>query len=643
MNQLFKIKEYREETWALILLVISGIYLFIISFISEGLYGDTDSIAHYNIARYAFKYPYQLVNHWGKPLFTILSAPFAQFGLQGTIFFNILCSLATAWLIYLIAKKLNYRYALAAIPFSLFAPIYMIHIFTSLTEILFALVLVAAIYFFLRQKNILSAIIISFIPYARTEGVMFLVIFMVAFLLVKKYKVIPFLLTGFIVYSIAGYFHYKNLFWFFTAMPYSDKGSELYGSGSFWHYFVRFPELMGIPLIILAVMGLIVLVSRLFKDQKPSLSPEWITQYYLIAGSFFTFLLVHSFIWWQGMMAVLASHRFMACIMPLGGFFAVIGLNMLMTLLDKRTWINRPLILAIVGIILWMPYYYHKIPAVLAKQNQVMKATADALVKLNYKEKKLIYFDPKITFFLHEDPFDQSKFFFRLQDSRKPEQFMADSSIMVWDTQFGEYQKKIFLEDLLRNPHFRLIDGFVPDRDFRFSTGQNYMSLIFQKVPVEKYQYEWITLDSMDFETAETEERISHLTDTIAFTGNKSIRLNPDWIYSFTLGRRIDSISTAKKVILRARAKVYIPGGARPDQIILVLSVHQASGDIFRYITKAGSYFNPEPREWFEISTVTPLQTDIPEDGTVKLYAWYQGKEEIFVDDLILEYIPVNE
>lgn len=636
-------KKISEENWALILLAVSGIYLFTISLLSEGLYGDADSIAHYNLARYAFKYPYHLVHHWGKPLFTTLSAPFAQFGLQGVIFFNILCGIVTAWLIYRIAKKLKYRYALAAIPFSLFAPIYMINLFTSLTEILFAFVLVAAIYFFLREKNILSAIIISFIPYARTEGIMFLMIFLVAFILVKKYRAVPFLLTGFIVYSLAGYFHYKDLFWFFSAMPYSDRGSQLYGSGSFWYYLERFHKMMGFPLLIMAGIGLMFLVSRLFKDKKPSLSVDWITQYYLIAGSFFAVLLAQSFLWWKGMMGVLASARFMACIMPLGGFLAVIGLNMLLSFAGEKRWIKRLLILAIVGFVLWMPYYFHEIPSRLEKQDKVMKETADALRKLKYKENLVIFFDPKLAYYLHEDPYDPSKLYFRLSNYQKPELNLADSSLLVWDSHFGEFEKKIFLNDLIRNPNFKLIDGFVPEKDFRFSTGQNYMTMIFRKFTSKKSQNEWITVDSIDFETADTEKRMRNLTDSVAFTGNKSVRVNPNSTYSFTIKKKLEDISTNKKVIVRGRAKVYNPGKAIPDDIILVLSVHEASEANSRYISKAGSYFNPKPREWFEISTVIPLQTDIPEDGFLKLYVWYKGQEEIFVDDLILEYITVND
>jgi hypothetical protein len=126
-----KIKEISENTRAFIILVLCFIYLLAISLLSKGLYGDADSIVHYQFARYAFKYPFHFVDHWAKPLFTTLSAPFAQFGFQGAVLFNILCGLLTAWLIFLIARKLKYSYSLAVIPFSLFAPIYMTTMFSS--------------------------------------------------------------------------------------------------------------------------------------------------------------------------------------------------------------------------------------------------------------------------------------------------------------------------------------------------------------------------------------------------------------------------------------------------------------------------------------------------------------------------------
>jgi hypothetical protein len=280
----------KEQTWAIIILLFSFIYLFLLSYFSKGLYGDSDSIAHYHLARFAFKYPYHFIHHWGKPLYTTLCAPFAQFGFQGAMTFNILCGLLTAWFVYRITTELKFRNALMVIPFSLLAPVYMVTMMTGLTEILFGLVLVAGIYFFIKEKSILSAVIISFIPYARTEGLMFLFIFFLAFIVKRKFKAIPFLLTGFVIYSIAGYSYYEDIFWFFTKMPYGEEGSKLYGSGSFFYYLGKFDITMGWPLLVLAILGLFSFVLQLFRDDKPSFSYSWITKYYLLTGSFFAFL-----------------------------------------------------------------------------------------------------------------------------------------------------------------------------------------------------------------------------------------------------------------------------------------------------------------------------------------------------------------
>lgn len=72
------------------------------------------------------------------------------------------------------------------------------------------------------------------------------------------------------------------------------------------------------------------------------------------------------------------------------------------------------------------------------------------------------------------------------------------------------------------------------------------------------------------------------------------------------------------------------------------MEVNPVSGEMYRYVSIGGSYFKPKPAKWFEMSLVTPLQTDFPVNGSLKLYAWYTGKNKIFVDDLILEYIPIH-
>jgi hypothetical protein len=636
-----KIKSRKEDSLALAVLGASGLYLIIIALISKGLYGDTDSVSHYQIARYAFRYPALLVDHWGKPLFTILCAPFAQAGFTGAMIFNILCGLATSWLIYKMARHYKLRYAILAIPFTLFSPTYMVNMFTSLTEILFSLVLVLSIYCFLKKKFILSAIVISFIPFARTEGMMFLPLFLVAFILVRKYKALPFLLSGFVFFSLAGYLRYKTLLWFFTAIPYNVSGEAVYGSGSFWYYLERFHHLLGLPLTILGGIGLILLIIRLFRGGRPVMDVDWVVQYFLVICAFFGFLLTHSFLWWKGLMGVLASPRFMACILPLGSYFAVVGFDGLLALADRRKWISITLVLMILGLVIWVPYTLDEIPSKLSRENEVMKATAAAVRKIGYKDREIRYFDPKFVFYLGEDPFGRLNCFAPMKMDRT-DFGLPERSLVIWDTHFGEFERNITFSSMINNPSFRIVDGFYPTGDFKFFNGLHYMSYIFERIPVGTKDQTWQLVDSISFESANNEEALKYLTDSVHYSGNKSEKLQEGHIYSQSIHKNLSEIGSSQKVIIRATAQIMALSKDNFDQVHLVISVHDASGKMVRYLIMSGPYFKPKLNDWCEMTLISPLYTEIPVGGNLKLYIWHQGKSAIYVDDLVLKYIPVN-
>jgi len=322
--------KFTDKTIVPSVIIIIALLLTVLLWLSTGISGETDSVTHYQFARYAFKYPEFFLNHWGKPLFTILAAPLSQFGYFGAIVFNLICGLLSAWFAFLISKRLGFEHAWVAIVFTIFTPLYLFIMYTSLTEILFSLVLISAIYLFISQRFTWSAIIISLIPFARTEGMMFVVLFIPALIWMKQYKTLPYLLTGFIVFSIAGWPFYHDLLWFFTRMPYSNSGSALYGSGSFWYYFDLLDEIMNYPLMILGITGMAFFIVNLKHGLKNLHDIKYATLYFLIIPSFFGFILVQSFLWWQGIMGVLGSTRFMACILPLGAIVATAGFEWVM-------------------------------------------------------------------------------------------------------------------------------------------------------------------------------------------------------------------------------------------------------------------------------------------------------------------------
>ena len=62
---------------AILALLVIGYTILV--FLSEGTVGGADDMTHYGYSRYAYQFPYFFLNHWGKPFFTAITSPFAQF------------------------------------------------------------------------------------------------------------------------------------------------------------------------------------------------------------------------------------------------------------------------------------------------------------------------------------------------------------------------------------------------------------------------------------------------------------------------------------------------------------------------------------------------------------------------------------
>jgi len=79
---------------------IIAIILISLAIILDGTGGGGDSVFHYMYSKYAIEHPENFFNHWAKPVYTMLSCPFAQFGFIGIKLFNVLMSLISAYFTY---------------------------------------------------------------------------------------------------------------------------------------------------------------------------------------------------------------------------------------------------------------------------------------------------------------------------------------------------------------------------------------------------------------------------------------------------------------------------------------------------------------------------------------------------------------
>jgi len=561
-----------------LMLIILLVFLVILSFLSEGTYGGADDMTHYRLSRYSFQYPEFLLNHWGKPVFTALSSPFSQFGHNGTKIFNILAGLTAAFFSFLVAKKLNYKNDFLVIIFVVFSPIFTIMMLSGMTEILFSLLVILTVYFVFSEKYIISAIVLSFLPFVRTEGVVIIPVFVAGYFLYKQYKAIPFVFLGFVFYSIVGSFYYDDLLWVINKMPYT--GTDLYGSGSLFHFVSKTNDIFGYPLALIMIIGSFVILISTIKSlsKKDFIQTPHFKELLFIFTPMIIYFSAHSYVWWKGSGNSLGLIRVMAGIVPLFALLSLRGLNFsekilfkktlkllptkLNNLLSKKTDVllstkiikllperlfskkalNFSLIIIYTIFIIIMPFRQYKIPVSLGNDLILIKEVSKWIKNSEYSEDKIYYYDPFFFHFLEINPYDSERMQEKLPNKNRPEQDVKINNIVIWDAHFSPNEGRLPLISLMENPFYKLIKIFSPEKEFTTLGGYNYEIYIFQRIKEEQNEedkkileklkfkennnYKSKVLQYFNFENKVFTKDSIHYTNKLSHNGKKSLYIN---------------------------------------------------------------------------------------------------------------------
>lgn len=460
---------------AYILLLAGTVFFIVLSIVSEGTWGGADSIVHFRIARYAFKYPHLFLDLWGKPLFTILSSPFAQFGYNGIKLFNVAVAITTSALAWRILKKQSIEPSYAVIPFILFAPEYFILIPSAMTELLFGLIIVLAIYLFFRENYIASSVVISFLPFARNEGFIIIPLFILAYILRKKYKAIPFVLSAFVFFSLLGWHHFGKLFWIIRNNPYTGDHS-IYGHGELLHFVNHLPLILGVPLLIASFTGFFALYRNFTQVKK--LTDDRFLFLFLVAGSAIIYFTAHSVVWWKGMGNSLGLTRVIAGIIPLIAMMAVYPFS----LIPGKKWIKIAASMAFSALIIWVTLSKYQVPFKLDDTDKLIKQTCDKIKTDKLDNRLIYYYNPVVCHFLEIDPFDTSKAREQLPNHEKPEDGIPQGSIILWDAHFGPNEGHMPIERLKNNNAFREVYHLKPEHEFTVLNGYQYEIYVFERL-----------------------------------------------------------------------------------------------------------------------------------------------------------------
>jgi len=425
--------------------------------------GDSgDSILHFLFAESAPNKPELYFDHWAKPVFTLLASPFAQFGFVGMKIFNALVVLLTLFLTYRTAEKWNIKRPVFVLLIIACAPLLIRHTFSGLTEPLFAMFIAWGMYLVTRSKWLLACIVISFLPFVRSEGLIVITAFGLMLLVQKQWKYIPWLLFGHVIYTLVGWFHYDDILWVFTKIPYASTNS-IYGEGDLLHFVDQLPFVIGIPAVLFLGVGTGSLLIRLIRKR---FHPEL---HALVLYGFLSYFIAHSLFWYLGIFNSMGLNRVLLGVMPFIAIICLIGVNTLVDLVPNRK-IRMAVTALFVLVILTFPVWdnpsaVHWRRDMNLSGEQITAKKATVFAKSIHGEGRYLYIPPYISMVLEIDHFDNEK-----RGDINPATILSVESgdILIWDNWFSVVDAQVTQEMIEQTGAFRklqTVKGMQEDRE----------------------------------------------------------------------------------------------------------------------------------------------------------------------------------
>ena len=454
----------RNQLW----IFFGIVFIYIINLlVSPGFNGGADSITHYQISKFSWKHHYLFMDQWGKPLFNILFSPFAQLGFKVVNIVNILLIFWGAYLSVRIAQNLKFNRPLWVGFITLLTPIVLGNAISGLTEPICSLFLIGFLYYATLNRWYLAAFLLGFMPFARSEGFVMVALALIFFILTKRWKAIPFLLMGTIIFNSLGFYVTGKALWIFDNNPYINTGIKVYGSGSFFHFFIMAIPVFGLPFLLL----LYYTTTQLYRLKDTFRLTTWSNndqiEFWLILASFWGYFLAHTVLWWQGMWASLGLVRVMFVVAVPFALMVVKGWEFLE--IKNPFWRsvrNQRIFLILIAItpfiVRLFPFQEIQVFPKLGTEEKVNRKLFEQLTeRYDIGTKKTYTAHPYINLLLDIDPFDT------LTNDRLHNWHKAQpGDLVIWDGHFGPNEEQVFKEDIEKDSTFTFAFAVKPDKPF---------------------------------------------------------------------------------------------------------------------------------------------------------------------------------
>jgi hypothetical protein len=415
-------------------------------------------------------------------VFTILFSPIALLGFSAVVLANIVLIFLGAFWAYGIGRDLQLKRPWLVALIVLWLPVVAGNGISALTEMICALFLIFYIRMALRERFILASVVLGFMPFARSEGFVIVALVILFYAFTGRWRFMPWLLVGSVVFNTLGYIITDKALWIFQSNPYVNTTFDMYGHGTFYHFFQYAVPLFGVAYLFWLIQTTRELPQALqiWKSRSWSLHEQvWI---WLLAGSSWGYFLAHTVLWWQGMWASLGLGRVMFVIaVPI----ALMSVKAVEFILDRFSVKFRNLSLAIiVTLIVAGPFVvrlfsFQEImifPALGEEEKQNAIAAEYLQSNFNVAETKFFTAHPYLNLLLDVDPFDTRK----IENLDKVVN-AVEGDVIVWDGHFGPNEMKLPKAQLEADSSLQLLHVIEPETLFYTLNNYLYEIRIYQK------------------------------------------------------------------------------------------------------------------------------------------------------------------
>jgi hypothetical protein len=606
---------------------------------ANGTGDDGDGIQHYLFARYAFNHPENFLNHWAKPLFVMLTAPFAQFGFTGFKIFNTALLCGAMYLGFVAAQRLEVRHPWMATLFVALSPMCMTHVQTGLTEPLFALWLMVGVCWFIPtpsnvQRSLSTALPVvwlSFLPFIRSEGLVVLCVIAVWLFVIRRWQLLPLLMVGHIVMGLIGWAHHGTPMWVFTKIPYQSLDNGIYGSGPWLHYYKNMPELLDKWLFVFWRVGVVAgLIRMVLYWVKPAQYPFKKAELWLVYGISTGLFVAHTLFWALGIFNSYGLMRVFIGVMPLFGIIMAQGINFVVSFVDRFNikWLGTAIVAFLtIGATVHTVRHLHwgKFVAYGDMKDQLELGKQYAERYKGYT----FYFDAMVPALAFDvDLYDPKQY-------RKTRQLLTgdpipEKSVVVWDFRYSGWEAQVSLDTLLKSGRFTA----VTCQEGEFNGALIRKTCILEYLPPGTGKRN--ELYTNDLEKIPAPEANTNR----ASSGRQSIRLRRDRAFSPVWSASLSSLEAAGALKIRysfkAWAEAFPTEGYKAAKLVIEIT---SEGKQAEWTGTSVQPLMTSVGQWQEVAVEYPLPKKRHPDDTINIYLWNENDDPIWIDDLKVEMV----